>query len=252
MSIVLMEHEATTSSSLRTGVALAWALALALSAAAPTAGRADDGMQEYFIRPTGVSAAAATKIEPRLLLAMAMPRQDEGILARMGQRIPMMGRAADDITFPVVIQSTLSDAELADLGAKPDSRVGNLVTARVAEFDLGRLASDPHVQAIEAAYWLASTLDVSIPEIRANLVNDPGNGGVSGKGVLFGLIDDGLDLTHGDFKDGQALPSVQFVGSLRDRHSAGGLQLWPASTPRLRSMRVRPTSSRTRAATDRM
>lgn len=160
--------------------------------------------------PSGVSAAAAPKLDPRLLLALSVPHE-EPLLAALAGRVPMIGPSVDDLTFPVVIQSSLSDAELAELGARTDSRIGELVTARVSERDLGRLAEHSGVRAVEAAYRLEATLDISVPEVKANLVNNPNTGGFSGRGVLYGLLDDGLDLTHGDFRNAQGQSRVQSV-----------------------------------------
>lgn len=182
------------------------AFAAALTAMAAASAFASD----WVALPSGVSSSAARKLDPRLMMALSVPRE-ESLLRALSARVPMMGASMDEIRFPVVVLSSLTDAELADLGAEVDSRIGELVTARVAERDLGTLAAHPGVRAIEASYLLEPTLDISVPETRADRVNNPGTGGFSGRGVLYGLLDDGLDLTHEDFKDSQGRSRVQAV-----------------------------------------
>ncbi len=161
---------------------------------------------------TGLEPAAAGKIDPRIRFAMAMRPADSSVLAPMGRRIVLLGKSAEEIEFPVLIRTRLSDAQLAAIGAPPDSRAGEIVTARVAMEDLAGLAADPGVEAIEASAWLSSDLDVSIPEIRANLVNQGSPPtGYTGAGVIFGLIDDGIDITHADFKNAQNTSRILYI-----------------------------------------
>ena len=152
------------------------------------------------LRVRSLPAAAKAKIDPRILFAMAQPRESEENLKLAGKNIQVYGSTAEELVFPVLIKSELTDVELAQLGAKRNSRAGDIVTAWVDELDFGRLASDPRVQAIEASYAMDNFLDQSLPEVGARLINQPPNG-FTGEGVLFGLLDDGIDITHDDFKD---------------------------------------------------
>ena len=76
----------------------------------------------------GLTAAAASKIDPRLLLTMAQPVRTPSGLAGMGRRMPILGTSMQDLRYPVLIRSDLSDRELAALGAAPDSRAGEITT----------------------------------------------------------------------------------------------------------------------------
>ncbi|MFN8547303.1 MAG: S8 family serine peptidase [Candidatus Eisenbacteria bacterium] len=163
-----------------------------------------------FASLPGLTADAARKIDPRILLTMAQPRKTPDGLKEMGKRLPILGTSATDLRFPVLIRSSLSDRELAALGAPPDSRAGDITTAEVDQNDLVRLASDPRLQVIEASYWLEPTLDVSVPEIRAPQVWN-GSPGFNGEGVLVGLLDDGVDVNHQDFLDDQSHSRIEFI-----------------------------------------
>ncbi|MCC7144153.1 MAG: S8 family serine peptidase [Candidatus Eisenbacteria bacterium] len=170
----------------------------------------------------GLTAAAASKIDPRLLLTMAQPVRTPSGLAGMGRRMPILGTSMQDLRYPVLIRSDLSDRELAALGAAPDSRAGEITTAEVSERDIPRLAAHPGVQAVEASYWLQPTNDVSVPEVRAPQVWN-GTPGYTGQNVLFGLIDDGIDVNHQDFLDSSGGSRIQFIWDhFRDGRAPAG------------------------------
>ncbi|MFB3910345.1 MAG: S8 family serine peptidase [Candidatus Eisenbacteria bacterium] len=184
-------------------------LALPMGSAARAEGMDTTHGERSLSRPLPVSREAARKLDPRLLLTLATPEKNARTLAPLGRQIRLLGDSFEEIRYPVLIRTSLSDAELAALGAEPDSRVGDIVTAVVTAETLELLGSDPGIDAVEASYRMEANLDVSVPEVRANLVN--GAGGYTGRGVLFGLLDDGIDLTHDDFKDGQGKTRALYV-----------------------------------------
>ncbi len=149
-----------------------------------------------------LSPAAGGKIDPRLLAALALnPARPTTQAGTAGPAVQAMG-SGEGPAFPVLVRATLTDAELVALGAQVHSRVGDLVTATVAAQDLDRLAGHPDVHAVEAPYRLVPTLDASIPDIRADLVH-AAPGGYTGRGVIVGVVDTGIDYTHEDFQDAQ-------------------------------------------------
>lgn len=149
---------------------------------------------------TPFTAEAAQKLDPRLIFAEAFPRRTVGGLLPLTSRVSALGSNIDVMRYPVMIESSLSDRELAGLGAQVNTRVGDIVTAFVAARDLGLLANDPDVRYVEAAYPLQPTLDVSIPEINADDVNSGSPPLATGAGVIYGILDSGVDPTHADFK----------------------------------------------------
>ncbi len=164
--------------------------------------------------PASQADGAAGKIDPRLRAALAGPTESAarglvGAGARVGsfglpaQAAPGTSRWSDSpgqVAFPVILRTTLSAAELAALGVRAGCRVGDLVTGAVAAGDLERVAAHPAVVSIEGAYRLEPALDASIPDIRADLVNQA-ESGYTGSGVIVGIVDTGIDLAHEDFKN---------------------------------------------------
>lgn len=192
-----------------------WSFGLSLVAALFLA-RAASAENESSLRTLGaerieaMSASAKTKLDPGILFAVAQSRESAEDLEVAGRRLAIYGSSPADLVFPVLIQSDLTDAELADLGAKPRTRAGDIVTAMVAEADLDRIGSHPLVHAIEGSYRMATNLDQSLDAIGATTVNVPPTG-FAGDGVLFGLLDDGIDITHDDFKDDSGGSRILYI-----------------------------------------
>lgn len=138
-----------------------------------------------------LSEIARERCDPRLILA-------SGAAADL---IPLDIRCGEH--FPVLIQSRLSDAELEALGAVPQTRIGEIVTARIARVDLASLAAHPDVGAIELTRPMTMSLDTSVPEISADAASQLASLGTtySGAGVICGFLDSGIDHTHEDFRD---------------------------------------------------
>jgi len=159
---------------------------------------------------SGLSANASAKVDARLILALSVPRDEES-LRSVSRIVPVFGERAEDLSFAVLIQSSLSDAELSGLGVQRNSRIGDTVTARVSEGVLARVAAHPNVSVVEPEPWLQSTLDRSTVDVQAYTQTGASTTGFTGGNVLYGLIDDGIDLTHDDFKDAAGNTRVLYV-----------------------------------------
>ena len=96
------------------------------------------------------------------------------------------------------------------------------VTAPLSRIDeLGRLAG---VRRVELGLPLKPLLNVSAAEIRAVQAHGSAKppypaGGATGKGVVIGIIDTGIDLTHADFRNDDGTTRVK---ALWDQNDSGG------------------------------
>jgi subtilisin family serine protease len=114
----------------------------------------------------------------------------------------------------VAIRGAVTDRALAAVGARVLTRAGLITTAFVPENALSALAATPGVESIEAPHQLEKYLNVSCPDIQAADVwagTPPNYTGFTGKGVVVGIIDTGLDLTHNDFRTSTNHTRVKFV-----------------------------------------
>lgn len=84
-------------------------------------------------------------------------------------------------------------------GVSIQGRHGPFLTGLVPVSGLEELAAHPAVIFVEAARPVQTMLDVSVEEVRADLAW-AGSPGVTGQGVIVGVVDTGLDITHSDFR----------------------------------------------------
>lgn len=95
---------------------------------------------------------------------------------------------------------------LTSYGVKIKTRVKNIVSAYVPVDRIEEIAKDSRVIYIELSRLMEPVLDKSVPATSADLIriyHDYGidSIGYTGKGVVVGIVDTGIDWTHADFKD---------------------------------------------------
>jgi subtilisin family serine protease len=133
-----------------------------------------------------------------------------GEAARLGAdtsaaRVVAVTRDADGV--PVVhLLVRLRGLDLTPLlraGARPGTRVGGLVSARVPLASLAGLLADSAVAEVYAAHRWSPLNDLGVQRIGVaglrRLVAPDDFAGPVGRGVIVGFVDTGLDFTHGDF-----------------------------------------------------
>ncbi len=99
--------------------------------------------------------------------------------------------------------------ELQSLGVKVHSKIDNIVTADVPLVKLPEIVALSNVLRIEAAKPVELDLNVATPMVNAPLARN--SFGLTGKGVIIGMIDSGLDLANEDFKDDEGKTRVLYL-----------------------------------------
>lgn len=114
---------------------------------------------------------------------------------------------------PVIIEYAGDPESLRAAGAKVRTCLGSIFTADVPLDKLDSLAALPEIRYMRAARLLHPMLDVSVPETGASLVRSgtpPNWTGYTGKGVIVGTVDTGLDFEHPDFKNASGTTRVLY------------------------------------------
>ena len=99
-----------------------------------------------------------------------------------------------------------SRAELLAAGIRVQTQIGQFFTARVRRDEIGKLRAVPGLRDVRLQRYLQPHLDLSIPDVRADLEHNasgspPVYAGRAGQGMLIGDVDTGVDWTRPDFSD---------------------------------------------------
>ena len=104
--------------------------------------------------------------------------------------------------------------ELQSLGVKVHSRIGNIITADLPLRRLPEITALSEVLRIETAKPVELDLNVAAPMVNAPLARN--SFGLTGKGVIIGMVDSGLDLANEDFKDNEGKTRVLYLWDQTD------------------------------------
>ena len=156
-----------------------------------------------FLATHAASAVAGARaVDPLLLRILDDPAA--GLAAAAGK----LGGLPADGRIPCFIRLDSPEADPgARLGVAVESAAGRIVTARLTPDQISRLAGSEGVDGVAMAVRAAPVLDASVPEISGGEVHDgsgfpPSYSGITGQGIVMGVIDTGIDPYHGDFWSG--------------------------------------------------
>jgi subtilisin family serine protease len=124
------------------------------------------------------------------------------LLTRPLFRIPHLQSAVRDGRLPVLIRTAGDPYALARYGVRVNTVVGDIASVEVPVARMAEVADAPEVRYIEgprratpAAPMVTKSVDyVGVPDVRRSVPS------YTGKGVIVGLIDTGIDLTHPAFR----------------------------------------------------
>jgi subtilisin family serine protease len=148
-------------------------------------------------------------VDSRLKYLQGKKKRELEVLESMGH----MGLEVDRIErrieakFKVLVQYDGDVQALEEAGLEIRTVAGDVISGLINSEDVGKLASVDGVMSIESSRPLARELDISLSEINADQVH-AGPPGMRGAGVIVGIIDTGIDITHGSFRRSGGLTRV--------------------------------------------
>lgn len=103
-------------------------------------------------------------------------------------------------------------SDVQSLGGTVGSQHGDIYTAVVPVLSIPELAEKEYIDYIEASRTMENNLDFALAKTGATILHDltaPAN--LTGKGVIIGFTDTGIDFKHEDFKDESGNSRVLFI-----------------------------------------
>ncbi len=130
----------------------------------------------------------------------------------MGITTPAAATAPE---IPILLHHTGTTTEIEAAGCRIVARFGDVASARATSDKIAALAELPSVIHIEGPHPMHADLEVSVPDVKANTVHNPGIGTppqtYRGTGVIVGIIDGGVDFTHAAFRKTDGTSRILFI-----------------------------------------
>ena len=125
------------------------------------------------------------------------------------------------IEFGVMFEYSGTRAELEDAGLRIGTQAGTVFTARVRRDEIGVLRGTTGLRNVRLSRYCETHLDVSIPDIRADLEHaavgsPPVYNGRAGNGIIVGDVDTGVDFTRADFNDALGKTRILYIWDQTD------------------------------------
>jgi len=151
-----------------------------------------------------LSPQAANKLDPKLRLLLA---QNRIATAPARNALPSLPRTGAEVQ--VLIKTNGASAELRARGVKILSFTGDIATAILPTAKLEEIAGLRSVVYIEASKSYKFHNDVGRVQTRAHLVQQQFS--LTGKGVIVGVLDSGIDWRHDDFRKANGQTRIKYI-----------------------------------------
>ena len=139
-----------------------------------------------------------SKIDSQLRFLQQEPQDNLAALEALG-RFAVEAAEEPSPKATVLVQYTGDLADIEERGFESRTVAGDVATGVVELDKLDEIVALDSVVKVESSRPMDSELDLSLPEVRANLVHT-GPPGFRGTGVIVGIIDSGIDFTHESFR----------------------------------------------------
>jgi len=157
-----------------------------------------------------------SKLDAKLSLLLDHPELRPLVYARM------MGlKATQNVSkINVLMKTELDRSALNKLGILVQGKIGDIVTARLTMDQIPGLVSHPQVSFIQGPKMVSVHNDVSTSEMKAVPARQQYN--LTGKGVIIGVIDTGIDWKHDDFRNPDGTTRIKALLDFSDPGDVNG------------------------------
>jgi subtilisin family serine protease len=170
-----------------------------------------------FLFAFGLTALSGTSTDPDYRKLDPLLRKSGVAVLRHAQKNALGAELDSAPLVPVILRTATDDPSLERkiriLGGTARRVSGRITTARIPVNSLRYISNWASLSYIESARRVRPMLDLSGPVVSADAVHAgtglPSGTGFTGRGVLTGIVDTGLNATHPDFNAG--VPPVSRV-----------------------------------------
>ncbi|MEO8754925.1 MAG: S8 family serine peptidase, partial [Casimicrobiaceae bacterium] len=183
-------------------LAAVWA-AIAIAAAMPANAATQASKLDATLTGVVQQGSAAAGINPKLL------RVEPATMQTMIRTILRFEGSLDEVRAHRAIVRSV---------------IGDIATVEIPADQLAAVAALKSVISIEAVHMVPPRLDVSVPATRADALRTGVPGawtGGTGKGVIVGVVDDGVDFRHRDFRKADGTTRILGLWDQRVTGAAG-------------------------------
>ena len=184
-------------------------------------------MSPVLTNPTfGSDAERDVRVSPQLenLLQWAGENQGRSALGTLSEEaatgalleVKDYGQATPKSSMLLILEGTVGRAELEALGVSVNTQAGGVTTVQARLEQVPAILGLSGIKRITTPTRVRPMGDVSVPEIGAVELwspspNPPSYSGLTGNGVVVGIVDSGLDLDHADFRTSNNKTRVKYA-----------------------------------------
>lgn len=122
--------------------------------------------------------------------------------------------------LPLIIKTPLSKNELKKMDVLVYSQIGDIVTAKVSVENIESIVKHEGIYFIQLPQKLTAHTDKSLTEMKVTQTWQQYN--VSGKGVIVGVVDTGIDWRHLDFCNADGTTRIKLMLDFSDPGDSNG------------------------------
>ncbi len=124
-------------------------------------------------------------------------------------RSQLADKAAEHHLYVRVQHKGTAD-DLRAKGVTVVSSAGGIAVVHIALSDVDKLETIEDIESVERPVPMHPTLDTSVPAILANVVRT-GDPSYTGRGVIVGIVDTGIDIFHHNFRKPDGSTRILFI-----------------------------------------
>ncbi len=173
-------------------------------------------LSSFVLLSAALMASAQSKIDfsGRMVIEQVKELQLAGNTNTGENTMAPMSAAADAATrtYSVVVEFVDDNIDYGDVAVEEISRLGNLAVVSATALDMEKLAELPQVKQVALGFEKNPSMYIARPACGVDAVQAGSDGlgrKYTGKGVVAGLFDVGLDVNHINFLDAEGEPRTK-------------------------------------------